>query len=129
MCILIIINVYRFAAVHFPINFNQCMNDPNLLKQRMLKYLFPVCLITLVVNINKFFEQIVIDPIESGKLSLALQYITSVIDLKWSNSFNLYLVLIIFIGSSIMSSSTTDIRIIWLSVWWISRTSASWSYI
>ena len=52
------------------------MNDPNLLKQRMLKYLLPVCLITLVVNINKFFEQIVIDPVESGKLSLALLYIT-----------------------------------------------------
>ena len=82
MCILIIINVYRFAAVHFPINFSQCMNDPNLLKQRMLKYLLPVCLITFVVNINKFFEQTVIDPIESGKLSLALQYITWGIDLK-----------------------------------------------
>ena len=89
MCILIINNLYRFAAVHFPINFSQCMNDPNLLKQRMLKYLLPVCLITLVVNINKFFEQIVIDPIESGKLSLALLYIT------WGNVNDLIVIIYI----------------------------------
>ena len=87
MCIFIINDFYRFAAVHFPINFSQCMNDPNLLKQRMLKYLLPVCLMTVVVNINKFFEQAVIDPVQSGKLSLAIVCITSGNDLKMTKYF------------------------------------------
>ena len=48
--------IFRFAAVHYPINFSQAMNDPKALKQRMVRYALPVCLLTIVLNICKFFE-------------------------------------------------------------------------
>ena len=57
---------YRFAAVHFPINFSQSMNDPKALRERMLRYLLPVCFIAVLVNINKFFEQTWRDPLQAG---------------------------------------------------------------
>ena len=42
------------------------MNDPKALKERMLRYLLPVCLATLVININKFFEQTWNDPMKTN---------------------------------------------------------------
>ena len=40
------------------------MNDPKALRERMLRYLLPVCLTAVVVNINKFFEQTWRDPLQ-----------------------------------------------------------------
>ena len=66
--------VYRFAAVHYPINFSQSMNDPKALKERMLRYLLPVCLATLLININKFFEQTWNDPMETNSKYERVQF-------------------------------------------------------
>ena len=49
-------NIFRYVAVHYPINYSQSMNDSNALRQRMLKYLLPVFLLTILFNVTKFFE-------------------------------------------------------------------------
>ena len=46
----------RYVAVHYPINYNQAMNDSRALKNRLLKYLVPVFIMTILSNISKFFE-------------------------------------------------------------------------
>ena len=47
---------FRYIAVHYPLNYNQAMNDKNALKQRMIKYMLPVVMLSILININKFVE-------------------------------------------------------------------------
>ena len=46
----------RYIAVHHPLNYSQTSNDGSALKRRMLKYLLPVSLLSLLFNVTKFFE-------------------------------------------------------------------------
>lgn len=46
----------RYVAVHYPINYNLAMNDSRALKARLCRYLMPVVLLSLVMNVTKFFE-------------------------------------------------------------------------
>ena len=43
-------------AVHHPINYSRATNDANALKRRILKYLVPVTVISILFNVTKFFE-------------------------------------------------------------------------
>ncbi len=46
----------RYWAVHYPINYSQAMNDSRALRKRMIKYLVPVTVFSIVWNVTKFFE-------------------------------------------------------------------------
>lgn len=55
----------RYVAVHYPLDYNQSMNDEHATLRRVLKYVVPVSLFSVVVNIPKFFEaeiQWIFDP-------------------------------------------------------------------
>ena len=46
----------RYIAVHYPLDYNQAMNDSNVNRKRLLKYVGPVLLIAIIFNLGKFFE-------------------------------------------------------------------------
>lgn len=46
----------RYVAVHYPLDYNQSMNDENASLRRVLKYVVPVILFSVVFNLPKFFE-------------------------------------------------------------------------
>ena len=46
----------RYVAVHYPIDYNQAMNDVNSIRKRLLKYVGPCFVLALVFNVPKFFE-------------------------------------------------------------------------
>ena len=46
----------RYVAVHFPIDYNQAMNDANAIRKRLLKYVGPCFVLALIFNIPKIFE-------------------------------------------------------------------------
>ena len=52
-------------CVHHPLDYNQSMSDPSGVRNRLLKYLVPVILLSILVNIPKFFETQawIIDPV------------------------------------------------------------------
>ena len=43
-------------AVHYPINYSNSANDVNALRKRIIKFLLPVCGLSLIFNVTKFFE-------------------------------------------------------------------------
>ena len=47
---------FRYMAVHYPINYSNSANDVNALRKRIIKFLFPVCGLSLIFNVTKFFE-------------------------------------------------------------------------
>lgn len=47
---------HRYSAVHYPLNYSQTSNDGKALKERMLKYLLPVTVLSVIFNLTKFFE-------------------------------------------------------------------------
>lgn len=47
---------FRYVAVHYPLNYNQAVNDVNALRQRIIKFLLPVCGLSIMFNVTKFFE-------------------------------------------------------------------------
>ena len=46
----------RYVAVHYPLNYSQAVNDVYALRQRICKFLLPVCGLSLMFNVTKFFE-------------------------------------------------------------------------
>ena len=46
----------RYIAVHYPLDYNQAMNDTNAMRKRLLKYVGPVCALAFAFNVVKFFE-------------------------------------------------------------------------
>ena len=46
----------RYIAVHYPLDYNQAMNDSNAVRKRLLKYVGPVLILAIVFNLGKFFE-------------------------------------------------------------------------
>lgn len=46
----------RYVAVHYPLDYNQAMNDANAIRKRLLKYVGPSFLLALLFNLVKFFE-------------------------------------------------------------------------
>ena len=42
--------------MHYPLDYNQAMNDSNAMRKRLLKYVGPVCVLAFMFNIVKFFE-------------------------------------------------------------------------
>ena len=46
----------RYVAVHFPIDYNQAMNDVNAIRKRLLKYVGPCFILALLFNVPKLFE-------------------------------------------------------------------------
>ena len=51
----------RYIAVHHPLNYSQTSNDSKALRERMLKYLMPVTILSLLFNVTKFFEATYVD--------------------------------------------------------------------
>ena len=47
---------FRYIAVHYPLNYSQAVNDVNALRKRICKFLLPVCGLSLMFNVTKFFE-------------------------------------------------------------------------
>ncbi|XP_040567083.1 FMRFamide receptor isoform X1 [Lepeophtheirus salmonis] len=46
----------RYIAVHYPIDYNQSNGCPKAIRRRLIKYLVPVLLISIIFNIPKFLE-------------------------------------------------------------------------
>lgn len=46
----------RYIAVHYPLDYNQAMNDSNAIRKRLVKYVGPVLALAFIFNIVKFFE-------------------------------------------------------------------------
>ena len=46
----------RYVAVHYPMDYNQAVNDANAIRNRLQKYVGPVTLLALAFNVVKFFE-------------------------------------------------------------------------
>ena len=46
----------RYIAVHNPLDYKQAMNDSDAIRRRLLKYLLPVIVISVLFNVPKFFE-------------------------------------------------------------------------
>nr|XP_040563744.1 G-protein coupled receptor daf-37-like [Lepeophtheirus salmonis] len=52
----IAIAMERYVAVHYPLDYNQAMNDERASLIRLLKYVVPVALFSVIFNIPKFLE-------------------------------------------------------------------------
>ena len=50
----------RYVAVHYPLDYNQAVNDANAIRKRLLKYVGPAFFIAVGFNAVKFFEAKVI---------------------------------------------------------------------
>ena len=46
----------RYVAVHYPLDYNQAMNDVNAIRKRLVKYVGPCLILAFLFNILKFFE-------------------------------------------------------------------------
>ena len=46
----------RYVAVHYPLDYNQAMNDVNAIRKRLVKYVGPCLILAFLFNIMKFFE-------------------------------------------------------------------------
>lgn len=46
----------RYIAVHYPLDYNQAMNDSHAIRRRLVKYVGPVFVLAFAFNIVKFFE-------------------------------------------------------------------------
>ena len=46
----------RYIAVHYPLDYNQAMNDSNAIRKRLVKYVGPVLVLAITFNLAKFFE-------------------------------------------------------------------------
>nr|XP_040571530.1 FMRFamide receptor-like isoform X2 [Lepeophtheirus salmonis] len=53
----------RYIAVHYPIDYSQAINSQEACKKRLLRYVIPVTLLSLIFNIPKIFEAEVYDEI------------------------------------------------------------------
>lgn len=46
----------RYVAVHNPLDYKQAMNDADAIRRRLVKYLLPVVIASVLFNVPKFFE-------------------------------------------------------------------------
>ena len=46
----------RYIAVHYPLDYNQAMNDAHAVRKRVVKYVGPVLALAVAFNATKFFE-------------------------------------------------------------------------
>ena len=46
----------RYISVHHPLDYNLAMNDPRAIRRRLLSYLLPVVVASVLFNLPKFFE-------------------------------------------------------------------------
>ncbi len=46
----------RYIAVHYPIDYSQAINSPEACKRRLFKYVAPVAVLSVLINVSKFFE-------------------------------------------------------------------------
>ena len=46
----------RYVAVHYPLDYNQAMNDSHAVRKRLVKYVGPVFALALLFNVVKFLE-------------------------------------------------------------------------
>ena len=46
----------RYVAVHYPLDYNQAMNDSHAIRKRLMKYVGPVIFMAVLFNLGKFFE-------------------------------------------------------------------------
>lgn len=46
----------RYIAVHYPIDYSQAINSPEACRRRLLKYVGPVVIVSILINIPKFLE-------------------------------------------------------------------------
>lgn len=46
----------RYIAVHYPLDYNQAMNNSHAIRKRLMKYVGPVLILSIVFNLGKFFE-------------------------------------------------------------------------
>ncbi len=46
----------RYIAVHYPLDYNQAMNDSHAMRKRLVKYVGPVSFMAVAFNWAKFFE-------------------------------------------------------------------------
>ena len=46
----------RYIAVHYPLDYNQAMNNSHAIRKRLVKYVGPVLILAIVFNLGKFFE-------------------------------------------------------------------------
>ena len=65
---------FRYIAVHNPLDYNQAMNDENAIRRRLLKYLLPVVIASVVFNIPKFLE---------SRVSYIPLNVTEMVSIKW----------------------------------------------
>ena len=56
----------RYIAVHYPLDYNQAMNDSNAIRKRLVKYVGPVLVLAILFNLPKFFEA---EIVYEGKVS------------------------------------------------------------
>jgi hypothetical protein len=42
--------------VHYPIDYSQSVNSPEACRKRLFKYVIPVIIISIIINIPKFLE-------------------------------------------------------------------------
>lgn len=54
------ITLERYVAVHYPLDYNQAMNDVGLMKRRLMRYIGPVLVSSVLFNLTKFFEATVV---------------------------------------------------------------------
>ena len=47
---------FRYIAVHNPIDYKQAVNDSAAINRRLVKYLLPVLVASIIFNLPKFFE-------------------------------------------------------------------------
>lgn len=46
----------RYVAVHNPLDYKQAMNDSGAIRKRLVNYLLPVVIASIIFNIPKLFE-------------------------------------------------------------------------
>ena len=73
---------FRYIAVHNPLDYNQAMNDENAIRRRLLKYLLPVVIASIVFNIPKFLE---------SRVSYMPYNVTEMVSIKWQTLFLLFM--------------------------------------
>ena len=64
----------RYVAVHYPLDYNQAVNDANAIRKRLLKYVGPTFFIAVGFNVVKFFEAKVRTHLETKCNSKPTQY-------------------------------------------------------
>ena len=66
----------RYIAVHYPLDYNQAMNNSHAIRKRLMKYVGPVLILAIVFNLGKFFEGKIV---YKGILRLTIYKVSNII--------------------------------------------------